>query len=215
MLETVVCRVAFGLRFVRYARQLPRPPAISRRLLLPGSPLNRLKKGEAVISHRRDDKRTPTYPKSCPYARSGSSSRHITTLERQPRHNMLAAAAAPLPSTPPRISLYSFENSDASRLLLSPVSQLVTPPPGTIAATSPDLTRTESARQPVARRDLSSPGVVPHLHSPKHVLLSTLLALSLSVSPFITQSAVPRLGFHAHERPLSGVRRSDALAAWS
>lgn len=38
--ETVVTRVAFGLDFVRYARQLPRPQAISRRLLLPGSPLN-------------------------------------------------------------------------------------------------------------------------------------------------------------------------------
>lgn len=143
-----------------------------------------------MISHQRDDKRTSTYPRSCAYARPGSSSRHITTLERQPRHNMLAAAAAPLPSTPPpesHCTHLKIVMQAGSFSLPSP--NLSRRPPGRIAATSPELTQTESARQPVTRRDLSSPGVVPHLHSPKHVLLSTLLALSLSLSLYHSVSS--------------------------
>ncbi|TNN65690.1 hypothetical protein EYF80_024094 [Liparis tanakae] len=54
-------------------------------------------------------------PQGSGYAQSGSSSRHIATLEPQPRANMLSAAAA-LRSTPPNISLYPFKNSDASPL---------------------------------------------------------------------------------------------------
>lgn len=91
--------------------------------------------------------RTQTCPKSCLDALSESSSRHIT-LELQPRHNMLAAAA-PLPSTPPKSHCTHLKKSDASRLLLSPnLSRHLR------ARLQPPLqTRTESARQPVAQRD--------------------------------------------------------------
>lgn len=158
------------------------------------------------------------------YAPSGSSSRH-TALELQPRHNMLAAAAAAarLPSTPPKSHRARLKIvMQAGSFSLSPSLPLPT-----CHASSGQVCRhlsgLRSRRVNLSRRLIRHlPGVVPNSPSPKHVLLSTFLSHALSLSLLITQSAVPRFGggggggcLNARERPLSVVGGSDALAGRS